>query len=152
MFQQQPNYIPPAGPPGAYKTYSISSPIETHTRPGTCEDAGCLANRHGWKTTIDVSTGLGKRQHDYIESKVHGRHFTVEWTSIDMVTYTFPAGQVCFAAPHQVALERPAFFLVKDGDYRGNPFGTRPVRRDVDDWVDDFANHQQALHDRIERG
>lgn len=151
MFGQQPNRIQPAAPASLYKTYAIASPVDTHTRPGTCEEAECLAFQHGWVTRVDTSTELGKQQSEYVESKVHGRVYKQQEDG-PIVAYRFLPGQQCFASPHRVALERPAFFIVRDGDHRGNPRGTAPVSRSVDDWVDDFANHQAALRDLQEKG
>lgn len=151
MSGQLPFYPQMQGGPADYKTYAIASPVETHTREGTCEEAGCLAWQNGWVTRIDRSTPLGKQQAEYIESKVHGRVFKQQEDG-PLVQYRFAAGQSCFASPHRVALERPAFFIVRDGDFRGNPRGTEPVARKVDDWVDDFANHQQHVKDQIEKG
>lgn len=151
-MQNLPFRLEPQGPAAAYKTYAISSPIETHTREVLCEEADCLAHQNGWITRVDVGLPLGIRQAEYIESRVHGRVFS-QWTEDGFIRcFQFPAGQQCFASPHRVALERPAFFIVRDGDHRGNPRGTAPVGRSVDDWVDDFANHQEHLKSEIEKG
>ncbi len=148
-----PNYPSMQGQPADYKTYAIASPIETHTREASCEEAECAAWQNGWVTRVDTSTDLGAQQAVYIESKVHDRTFHVKpGPDVDIREYRFPAGQRCFAAPHRVALERPAFFIVREGDFRGNPRGLPPVARSVDDWVDDFATHQDKLRDQIEKG
>lgn len=145
----QPNRIQPAGRPDQYKTYSVISPIETHTRPATCQEVECEAHQRGWQTQIDVSTTLGQNQAAYIQHRA-GRKYSVVQVG-DLVTLTFPAGQQCFAA-HRVALDRPAVFLVRDGDHRGNPRGTDPILRSPDDWVDDFANHQLRVQAQIDKG
>lgn len=152
MSGQQPFYPQVQGSPADYKTYAIASPVETHTREGTCEEAGCLAWQNGWVTRVDTGQDLGHKQFCYLDSGVSGRTYTLTWESPTMAVFTFAAGQSCFASPHRVALERPAFFIVRDGDFRGNPRGTDPVARSVDDWVDDFANHQINLKDQIEKG
>ncbi len=147
-----PNYPSMQGQPADYKTYAIASPIETHTREASCEEAECAAWQHGWVTRVDTSTELGRNQAEYIESRRHGRSFQVLPTEPGTREYRFASGQRCFAAPHRVALERPAFFIVREGDFRGNPRGLPPVARSVDDWVDDFATHQDKLRDQIEKG
>lgn len=139
---------PQLGPQG-YKTYQISAPRLTHTRAATCAEVDCAGWAHGFRSTVDTSTALGVRQAAYIEAK-SGRTYTRAQTGT-LITYTFPAGQQCFTA-HRVPLERAPVYLVRDGDYRGNPYGTRPVARRAEDWVDDFATHQQQLADRRQRG
>jgi hypothetical protein len=135
--------------PEAFKTYAIVAPKQTHTRAATCREVECAAWQHGFATTVDLSTDLGQRQAAYLEAK-SGRAFTTE-TAGTLRTYTFTAGQACFTA-HRITLEREPLYVVKDGDYRGNPRGTRPATRRAEDWVDDFATHQQRIHDALERG
>jgi hypothetical protein len=140
---------PQVGPEG-YKTYQISAPRSTHTRPATCAEVDCQGWRHGWITRVPVGSELA----EYITGKVHGRHFT-ETTGLGSPDreFVFPPGQECFrSSQHRVPLEREPVYLVRDGDYRGNPRGTGPVTRTAIDWVDDFATHQQQLADRRQRG
>lgn len=133
------------------KTYEIAAPASTHWRVGTCAEAVCGAHLNGWRTVVDESTELGQGQAYYIR-KQSGRKY-VEYPGRDGLTaFEFEAGQTCFR-PHQVRIERPEIFLVKDGDHRGNPRGTATrIHSRPADWVDDFANHQNALSDRLERG
>jgi len=136
--------IHPQLPAAAFKTYAISSPISTHYRDGTCDEAGCLAQRHGWQTNVDETSDIGQRQAHYIR-KLSGRRFTERRTEIGLTAFVFEAGQRCFAA-HKVSLERPEFYIVRDGDWRGNPRGTPTrVHSSADSWVDDFASHQDQL-------
>lgn len=142
--------IHPKAGPEAFKTYQIVAPVSTHYRDATCREVECEGWRNGFVSTIDASTELGLRQANYI-IKQSGRSFTWKQAGA-MVTFTFPAGQACFRSPHKVPLERDPLFIVKGGDYRGNPAGIAPVRRTADDWVDDFAAHQQKVIDVIEKG
>jgi hypothetical protein len=144
------NRIEPQLPAAAMKTYSIASPKATHYRPATCAEVGCEMSLKGWETKVDVSTVLGARQANYIRLR-SGRAFLPPVEIGDLVIFTFPAGQTCFAE-HLVPLGRPEFYLVRDGDWRGNPRGTAATRHNADTWVDDFANHQQRLADRLEQG
>jgi hypothetical protein len=139
----QPFRIDPKLPAAAFQTYQIVSPLSTHYRAGTCEEAGCLAHRHGWQTAVDEGTELGQRQAHHIR-KVAGRRFTERRTEIGLTAFVFEAGQRCFAE-HQVSLERPELYLVRGGDWRGNP--RREVRQHStpDSWVNDFATHQEQL-------
>jgi hypothetical protein len=144
---------PPQLPAHAMKTYSIVSPIATHWRKATCAEVNCPAHNAGWSTSIDERTDLGQGQAYYIR-KQSGRRFTetkdAEWSP---TVFTFPAGQTCFrSAEHRLPLERPALYYVTGGDWRGNPRGTQMRHRSGDDWVDDFAGHQQRLADRLGQG
>jgi len=136
-------------PPQAIKTYQILQPVETHMRVATCLEVDCDAFRNGWSTAVDVATDLGRQQAQYI--RLHsGRAFTAVVRET-LVTFTFPAGQRCFSK-HHVPIERPALYVVRDGDWRGNPRRTEPRQVKADDWVDDFAEHQDRLKTAIEQG
>lgn len=141
--------IVPQVPAHLYKTYEITSPISTHYRTGTCEEAGCLAHQRGWQTSVDESTDLGQRQAHYIRT-MSGRRFTERRTELGLTAFLFEAGQKCFAE-HKVSLERPELYVVRGGDWRGNP--RREVRRHSgpDSWLNDFAQHQQTI-DRAVNG
>lgn len=143
----QVNRPPVHGGPGAFKTYQVVSPLATHFRRATCQEYGCPGYRLGFKTTVEAAS----EQAAYIRAR-SGRHFT-ETRDGDMATFTFPPGQMCWrSSDHRIPLDRPAFFYVKDGDFRGNPYGTKPRLMRPDDWVDDFATHQQAVADRRQKG
>jgi hypothetical protein len=133
----------------AYKTYAVRMPVKTHTRVASCEEVNCLHSLEGWQTTIDVSTPLGAKQSNYI--RLHsGRAFTTMEFG-NTVIFTFAAGQKCFRE-HRVGVDRPALYVVRDGDWRGNPTGCSLVHRNERDWVDDFGEHQERLRAQIERG
>lgn len=141
--------LTPKMPVTAYKTYALRLPKETHYRKATCQEVECEANLNGWMTTLDLSTDLGERQAKYI--RLHsGRTFTVT-ENLPLIRLTFPPGQQCFA-DHQVPLEREPFFIVRDGDWRGNPTGRRRQHTSAQDWIDDFGEHQQKIADAIEQG
>lgn len=142
--------IDPAGPAHAYKTYAIASPISTHYRDGTCEEVGCLAQRHGWQTSVDESTDLGQKQAHYIR-KLSGRSFTETRNELGLTVFSFVAGQECFNT-HKVSLERPEFYAVRAGDWRGDPTGRGPrLHSGPDAWVNDFAEHLDGI-DRVVNG
>jgi hypothetical protein len=135
--------IVPKAPADAFKTYQIVSPLSTHYRDGTCAEAGCLAHQHGWQTSVDETNDLGQRQAHYIR-KLSGRRFTERRTELGLTAFTFVAGQACFST-HKVPLERPEFYVVKGGDWRGNPRGDRRVHSGPDAWVNDFGEHQDRI-------
>lgn len=151
IFEQQVTRLAPAGNPGLYKTYAISSPLSTHTRVARCSEVDCPNYLRGWRTVIDLSTDLGKRQARYIREKSGRRYQDVSTIDSTLLTLEFSAGQECFAE-HRVPLHREPLYLVRGGDYRGNPLGIPPVQRSERDWVDDFGDHQQKIKDARERG
>lgn len=142
--------LPPQLPVEHMKTYGIFAPLETHFRDGTCEEAGCLAWRAGWQTIVDETAELGQRQARYIRKQAR-RSFTESRSPVGTV-FDFHPGQRCFRAPHRIRIERPEIFVVRGGDWRGNPRGDRRVHVSADDWVDDFANHQDGIAQRVQRG
>lgn len=139
-------------PAEMYKTYEIRSPIETHYRTAKCREVECNFYLRGWVTTVDTSTELGAKQANYI--RLHsGRAYEIEATyDSPIVKFYFKPGQTCFTV-HKVTLERPEFYVVREGDWRGNPRRIDPYRHSSPaDWVDDFANHQDRINDRIQQG
>lgn len=151
-FDMQVQRLAPAGAPELYKTYAISSPLSTHTRVASCREVECANHLKGWRTVLDLSTDLGKRQARYIREK-SGRRFSAHAKTINspLLTLDFPPGQECFAE-HRVPLHREPFYLIKGGDWRGNPHNIPVVVRNERDWVDDFGDHQQKIKDARERG
>ena len=116
-----------------YRTYQIVAPRSTHTRPATCEEVDCVAWRDGWTTMLPE----GDPRADYIRHG-SGRHFT-EAREAGMVTFTFPAGQMCFgAADHRVSLERDPIFRVRErGQTTTHPRGEL--------WVEDMSHHLDRI-------
>lgn len=143
------NRIAPALPASAMKTYSISAPKTTHTRPATCAEVDCADYANGWRVSAQA---IGERELAMF------RKGGWTWTVLDISEaerwYIFPPGQRCFRfATHRASLEREPFYLVKGGDWRGDPrgIGTKQHVR-AEDWVDDCANHQIKLADRLAQG
>jgi hypothetical protein len=132
------------------KTYEIKAPVTTHFRIGTCAEAQCRAHVNGWRTAVDESTDLGRGQAHYIRHS-SGRKYVESRTEDGLTAFEFEAGQTCFRQ-HQVRIERPELFVVREGDWRGNPRGFVRRHNNADDWVDDFANHQATLADRLKEG
>lgn len=148
MSRETVNRNDPLLPAHLRETYRIVSPVDTHTRAGTCAEAGCKAHVYGWSTLIDESTKLGQDQADYI--RVHSeREFTEERTEAGLTDFRFAAGQKCFAE-HRIDLDRPALFLRQGGDFRGNPRKEQVVHSGPDPWVDDFATRLESLNKAIE--
>lgn len=160
----------PQLPPEYAKTYQVLQPLATHYRDATCMEVSCTRLENGWLSAIDETTSLGQAQAYYIRHE-SGRRFTeykatpkqvVGPNGIEVMEYekaigglltifVFVPGQKCFEQ-HRVSLDRPAHFLIRDGHSGLNPRGTPPIIRNARDWVDDFANHQQALADKFNEG
>lgn len=135
--------------PDAYKTYAVVSPISTHFRPGTCAEVDCPHYLNGWRVRLENLTP------DLVHTaKTSGRKYVEQPIAEGETWLVFQAGQPCFrASEHQVRLDRPPLFLVRDGDHRGNPRGTKTRQHlNPGNWVEDFATHQQAIKDEIEKG
>lgn len=133
------------------KSYELRAPVTTHRRVATCREVECLAYANGWVSRLDPNTTQGQAQLRYI--RLHsGRTFNdVTPPGAPIVELMFPAGQECFAQ-HTVPLEREPILIVRDGDWRGNPSRRERAHMRIEDWVDDFATHQQGIADAIERG
>jgi hypothetical protein len=148
--------VNPALGPGAYKTYAISAPVSTHRRPASCAEAECEQHLHGWTTPVeDPETEAFLRQ--VCGGHVDGirRHFIEQREeTTGRLLFIFEPGQTCFrASQHTVPLERPELYLVRGGDWRGNPNGIRThVHSGPDAWVNDFGEHQDRLRRTLEGG
>lgn len=133
------------------QTFAIEAPKATHFRRVSCEEISCPAAERGWTMKIDLSTELGQRQGRYIKHQ-SGRRFEIVDQRDGLVTLKFPGGQECFQE-HQVRTDRPERFLVKGGDWRGNPRGqlTR-VHKKPEFWIEEFQENSTRLNQLKERG
>lgn len=137
-------------PVSAVKTYQVLAPEATHWRTASCKEVDCENYVNGWRVRVE---GLSPQQLHAV--KASGRKFT-ELSIAEGATYlVFEAGQSCFKAhEHRVPVGKPSLYVVRDGDpWRGNPRGTEPVRHTKPElWVEDFAENQQRLRDRWQKG
>lgn len=141
--------IEPLMGPEAYKSYVISQPLATHWRPATCEEVNCPDWQHGWKVRVE---GLSAEN---LHTVRHcGRRFSELPVTEGETWLIFEAGQPCFrVSQHRAPVGRPPLYLVREGDHRGNPRGTKArLHQRADSWRDDFAEHQQTLADAQQRG
>ena len=112
------NRVTPVGPIQAYKTYSVRAPQSTHWRPATCEEVDCEAFLHGWVTALKT------HQEDLIDQvKRSGRAWSSLAADPFTTTFVFPPGTKCFAARSHRIQVRPEIYVVRAGDWRGNPSG-----------------------------
>jgi hypothetical protein len=140
--------IAPLGPPQAYKTYGVSFPLRTHWRAATCEEVTCLQFLNGWKTILPV----GDPKCDMVRA-LRGRYSFQEMPPTDgLIEFVFPSGQPCFkSSTHKVQLDRPGTYYTRPGNFIAR-VGETLVHKRADDWVDDFANHQDKMKTQLERG
>jgi hypothetical protein len=141
--------VAPKMDPRAYRSFEVHSPVSTHYRDASCAEVQCANHLNGWTSTIDTGTQQGTVWAYAI--KRSGRRYTAQVTGT-VVTFAFPAGQTCFKAPHKVPTGRPEIFVVRDGDWRGNPTGH--VHRGVrpPEFVERMGENLQVLADGIQRG
>ncbi len=145
---QHMNRIAPQGSVRDYKTYQVVSPISTHWERATCQQVDCPDYLNGWRVKIE---GLPPEM--VHAARTTGRKFSELEISANEHWLVFEAGQPCFrASEHRRLLDKQEIFIVRDGDYRGNPTGnfrkhTRPA-----DWQEDFAEHQDRLAQQIQQG
>lgn len=153
----------PLMPAQAYKTYRIVSRRDTTVR-AACEAVGCEPWRRGWESKVDervdcrserrslcpwMKKGMpacGRCQAHAIRTS--GRTFTERKTADGITVFRFESGQRCFRE-HRT---RPELYIVRGGDYRGNPRGERRTHKRPGDWLEDFSTHQDRLVQAIERG
>ena len=150
--------IAPELGPQYYKTYQMDMPLDSHWRWVSCEMYECDPFMKGFVLKCDISTELGKRQ-AYFALHDTTRSCTMERVSPIMVHFHYKPGNKCFhnipgdELRHKLPIGRPPFYLVSGGDWRGNPRGTTTMtHRRPEDWIDDFANHQDKLATVFQRG
>lgn len=140
--------IPPNMPIGAYQTFQISAPLETHWRPATCAEVDCAQYLGGWRVRVE-----GLAEADVYAIANSGRRYVRHDVAEGETWLVFGPGQSCFAASeHRVPLGRPELFVVRDGDWRGNPTGQVRKHANAEDWVDQFATHQDRVARAIQEG
>lgn len=148
-------YAPEAGPQH-FMTYEWSAPLRSHWRKATCEEYECDDFINGFVLTVDLSTELGKKQYYFVTKVDRERSYSMQRVTQTMVKFIYGPGNPCFAPKrntHRVPIGRPPFYIVAQGDWRGNPRGTpRYLHRRAEDWIDDSANHFNRLAEAAKRG
>jgi hypothetical protein len=140
--------IEPRMDPQFYKTYQVSVRSDDW-RPATCDEVDCDHYLHGWRVRVEGTAA------DLLHAaRTSGRRFREERIADGQTWLHFEAGQPCFRAiTHRTRIGKPELYIVRDGDRRGNPRGTKArLHQRLADWQDDFATHQQTLADAQARG
>lgn len=152
---RQPFRLPPRLPVTAVQTYQVSSPLSSHWRPATCEEVDCPQWRSGWRIRTDDLTPQQLQA-----ARDPKRKFTALDVSATEHWLVFEPGQPCFLVwpgtgplldRHHRVQVRPELYVIRDGDWRGNPTGRRHVLG-AQAWLDDFGEHQETLADRLKEG
>lgn len=152
MFNSEPFRQTPAGPAHAYETFQIATPRgPEYQRAATCEEVQCEHWLNGWVTRVPADSDL-----EYLIRKERSRRpWTLEQRDESTVSFTYGAGTPCFrASTHRVNVrpDLPQLFVVRGGDWRGNPTGARRVHQRPDDWVENLQESTESLRETIERG
>lgn len=140
--------LEPNLPAHVYQTFQISMPLETHWRSATCAEVDCPQYLNGWRVRLNPLSEADRWA-------IH--HSGLKYTRLDVAEgetwLVFEAGQSCFAASeHRVPLGRPELFVVRGGDWRGNPTNEVYQHKRPEDWVDHFATNQDKIAEVVERG
>lgn len=136
----------PMGQPYQYKSYRFIRPA-SHWRKATCEEVGCPHWANGWRVRIQ-----GLTDHDFYTATHCGRKYR-EVQIRDGESYLeYEAGQPCFEAhKHVMEVGIEPIYLVQRGDYR--QYVEHPRRHaNIQNWMEDFAEHQEGIRRIIERG
>lgn len=134
-------------------SFELHQPRSSHFRVATCAEVECEAYRNGWTMGFDLTNAAAVKAANWVRNQ-SGLAFTFERLDTRVI-FTFKPGQRClesYRSPHYVPLERDPIAVRRSGDWRGNPDQQRRVHSRLDDWVDEFANHQDRVATRIEQG
>lgn len=121
------------------KLYRISSPAETHYRKATCQEVDCERYANGWRVKVN---GLPADLLKYITNS--GRKFSEVRVSDTETWLIYPGGQQCFDN-HQVSLEKPALYIVRDR--AGIRQHTKPEH-----WVEENSENLDRIRKIIDEG
>lgn len=140
--------VQPLMGPASYKTYQVKMPLSTHWVTATCDEVDCAHYRGGWRVRVE---GLTPELIHTI--KTSGRSYQKMTVSEGETWLIFSAGQPCFrASTHKVPAERPGLYIVRGGDFRGNPRGDRRVHKNGQEWAEDFSEHLDKIQNEIKKG
>ncbi len=167
------NRITPGLPVTDMKTYGIRAPLASHWRKASCVEVEC-PSLTGWLNVIDEqnSPAVTRAEFEAWAEAVRrgapelinrdqaragyiryaaGRSFIEAADSSGATVFDFAPGQECFE-DHRIRIDREELFIVRGGDWRGNPRRERMTHDRPEYWVEDFAEHQDRLATRLSRG
>lgn len=139
------NRLAPKGPIQAYRTFKVGAP-PTFYRQASCAEVECDDYLNGWTMIV------GLQDHAVLHTvRTSGRPFT-ETVGPFSVTFDFEPGAPCRTPSAHRILQRPELYVVRAGDWRGNPSGFRREHKKPEFWVEEFGENQQKLAEIIQRG
>jgi hypothetical protein len=136
-------------------TYRVASPRATHTRPASCAEVNCQDHARGWQAFVPAGSEQETTVRMIMSGALDGvrRLAGEEREAGGLIRFVFPAGQPCrWASTHRVSLNRPEFYTVRGGDWRGS---TGLIRRHVGPragelWAEDSQDTFSRLKRQIE--
>lgn len=138
-------------PVQSMRTFQIDQPAATHFRPATCAEVDCAARAAGWRMGFDLTDPERRDAARWIRDH-SGRSYTHELLKDGAkIVFTFPAGQDCFT-PHRVPLGREPLYIVRGGDFRGNPERIVSRHSSADSFIDQWDHDLNQLNAVRERG
>jgi len=138
-------------PVTSMRTYQIDQPIATHYRRARCAEVQCRAQANGWRMGYDLTDPDRRAAARWIRDH-SGRTYTHEITDNgNKIIFTFAAGQECFEQ-HRIPLGREPFYVVRGGDFRGNPERIRSTHATADTFIDQWADDLDRINTVRERG
>jgi hypothetical protein len=144
--------FPPKLPAASMKTYELRQPLATHFVEVSCAQANCARRENGFIIGFDLTVPAKVAAANELAAIANRRGMKWSYEVVgSTVQFTFAKGQDCFET-HRRALEREPLYIVRNGDFRGNPRKERKVHTSGENFVDDFANHQDRLATRLEQG
>lgn len=144
--------VEPLASPPAYRTFSVILPLKTHWRDATCEEYECDGFLNGFVTTLSLVDAQGSLLANMIRKGKTGRSFHEQRVSLELTKFIFPPGTPCFTGGHKIQIQRPELFVVRDGDFRGNPTGRRRIHKNGSDWAEDCAEQLDMINTQRNRG
>jgi hypothetical protein len=145
--------IPVHSGPENFQTYSMRQPLSTHWRVATCEEVDCQDFLNGFVTTVDTGTELGQKFYEFITHD-KTRSYSMQRVGDRIIKFVYKPGNTCWKQrEHRILIGKPSLFIVTGGDWRGNPRQTpRRTHTRAEDWVEDFAGHQDKIAQMVKRG
>ena len=132
-----------------FQTFTAARPKQTHWRKATCEEIECEQYLNGWWTIVPVGSDQERAVFEACSGADGFRRHAIERPDEadgpGLRAFWFPAGNPCFlASQHQVPLERPEIFYVRDGDLRRSLGRVRRFDR-ADQWQEEWNDRMDKL-------
>lgn len=140
--------------PEYYQSYTASMPLSSHWRRALCEEVDCSDFLSGFVFTCDISNELGVKQYQYLAKQDKDRSPSIQRVSEHIFKFVYKPGTPCMKrGDHRLPIGKEPIFLVRGGDWRGNPRQIATRRHtSAEFWVEDFAQNQDRITTTIQKG